>query len=123
MKKTSGFTLIELLVVLAIIAILVTLATPRYIQHIDRSKHVVLQENLATLRTTLEQYNADTDQWPNSLEELVERKYLRTIPIDPITERSDTWLTYPASSGEEGIGEIRSGAEGGDANGVPYSDW
>jgi general secretion pathway protein G len=123
MKKITGFTLIELLVVLAIIAILVTLATPRYIQHIDRSKHVVLQENLATLRTTLEQYNADTGQWPKSLDELVERKYLRAVPIDPITERTDTWLTYPAGSGEEGIAEIRSGAEGEDANGIPYSDW
>ena len=123
MKKLTGFTLIELLVVLAIIAILVTLATPRYIQHIDRSKHVVLQENLATLRTTLEQYNADTGQWPKTLDELVERKYLRSVPIDPITERADTWLTYPSDNGEEGIAQVRSGAEGEDENGIPYSEW
>ena len=88
-KRGRGFTLIELIVVLAIVALLATLAMPRYFQSVDVSKETVLKENLHSMRETIDKFYADTGRYPESLEELVERKYLRAIPPDPITESKD----------------------------------
>jgi general secretion pathway protein G len=118
-----GFTLIELLVVLAIIATLLTLAVPRYFQHVARSKEAVLHENLATVRDAIDQYHADSGAWPPTLESLAEKHYLRVVPTDPITERSDTWQIVPPPDEESGIYDIRSGAEGIAVNGQAYADW
>lgn len=118
-----GFTLIELLVVLAIVATLLTLAVPRYFQHVERSKEAVLKENLATVRDAIDQYHADAGTWPPSLEALAERRYLRTVPVDPITERSDSWEIVPPPDGEAGVYDIRSGAEGNATDGQAYRDW
>jgi len=118
-----GFTLIELLVVLAIVATLLTLAVPRYFQHVERSREAVLRENLAAARDAIDQYHADTGIWPPTLESLAERRYLRALPTDPITERSDTWQIVPPPGGESGVYDIRSGAEGTATNGQAYSDW
>ena len=118
-----GFTLIELLVVLAIIATLLTLVVPRYYKHVDRSKEAVLLENLATVRDAIDQYHADAGIWPPTLETLVERRYIRSVPVDPITERSDTWLLAPPPDGKEGIYDIHSGAEGTGSDGQAYRDW
>lgn len=117
-----GFTLVELLVVLSIIALLLSIAAPRYFQHVERAKEAVLRENLATLRDALDQYNADKGRWPDSLEALARERYLRAVPTDPITERNDTWRTEP---GEEGVGvrDVKSGAAGEDADGSAYADW
>ncbi len=117
-----GFTLVELLVVLSIIALLLSIAAPRYFQHIERSKEAVLRENLATLRDALDQYNADKGRWPDSLEALAQEHYLRAVPTDPLTERNDTWTTEPGEEGS-GVRDVKSGAEGEDANGKPYADW
>lgn len=118
----AGFTLVELLVVLSIIALLLSIAAPRYFQHVDHSKEAVLRENLATLRDALDQYRADKGVWPASLETLAQERYLRAVPIDPITGQSDTWVT---EAGEEGTGvrDVKSGAEGEDANGKAYAEW
>ena len=121
--KRRGFTLIELLVVLAIIATLLTLAVPRYFQHVERSKEAVLRENLATVRDAIDQYHADVGTWPPTLESLAEKRYLRAVPTDPITERSDTWRIVPPPDEESGIYDIHSGAEGTAANGQAYADW
>jgi general secretion pathway protein G len=118
-----GFTLIELLVVLAIVATLLTLAVPRYFQHVERSKEAVLRENLATVRDAIDQYHADVGTWPPTLESLAEKRYLRAVPTDPITERSDTWRIVPPPDEESGIYDIHSGAEGTAANGQAYADW
>jgi general secretion pathway protein G len=118
-----GFTLIELLVVLAIIATLLTLAVPRYFQHVERSKEAVLRENLATVRDAIDQYHADVGTWPATLESLAERRYLRAVPVDPITERTDTWQIVPPPDGEPGVYDLRSGAEGTATNGAAYGDW
>ena len=118
-----GFTLIELLVVLAIVATLLTLAVPRYFQHVERSKEAVLKENLATVRDAIDQYHADAGTWPPSLESLAERRYLRSVPVDPITESSETWQLVPPPDGEAGVYDIHSGAEGTATNGQAYSDW
>jgi general secretion pathway protein G len=132
MRKIKGFTLIELLVVLSIIAILLTLAAPRYFQHVDRSKEAVLRENLSSVRQALDQFHADRDVWPATLQELVDERYLRTLPIDPITESTDTWLFDPPPEAAVGdpaavdsairIYNLHSGAEGNASDGTPYSE-
>jgi general secretion pathway protein G len=118
-----GFTLIELLVVLAIIATLLTLAAPRYFQHVERSKEAVLRENLATVRDAIDQFHADAGTWPPTLESLAEKRYVRAVPTDPITERADTWQLVAPPAGEAGVYDIRSGAEGSGLDGRPYADW
>ena len=120
-----GFTLIELLVVFAILATLLTLAVPRYFASVERSKEAVLKQNLATLRTALDQFHNDTGKYPESLDDLVKRRYLRVVPVDPITERADSWVPQPppADSGLSGIYDVRSGAEGKAADGAEYGSW
>lgn len=119
-----GFTLIELLVVLAIIGTLLALAAPRYFQHVQRGREAVLRENLATMRDAIDQYHADRGQWPESLAILAEARYLRRVPPDPITERTDTWIELPPPVAEAGgVGDVRSGAEGVATDGTPYGEW
>ena len=121
----GGFTLIELLVVMAVVALLLTLAAPRYFQHVERSREAVLRENLAVMRDALDQFHADTGRWPDSLTQLVDKRYLRALPVDPITEQADTWIEVAAEGGAEaqGVRDVHSGAEGIGADGVPYGEW
>ncbi|ELX13327.1 bacterial type II secretion system protein G domain-containing protein [Janthinobacterium sp. HH01] len=122
--KTKGFTLIELLVVLGIIALLLTLAVPRYFPSVDKSKEIVLADNLRNVRQVLDQYYGDTGRYPDSLEQLVEKKYLRAMPVDPITDSDSTWIIVPPEDvAKGGIYNIKSGAPGTDRGGKPYSDW
>ncbi|NVD99969.1 type II secretion system protein [Massilia sp. BJB1822] len=122
-NKGRGFTLIELLVVLGIIALLLTLAVPRYFPSVDRAKETVLNDNLRNTRLVIDQFYGDTGRYPDSLEQLVEKKYLRSMPIDPITETSDSWIVVPPDDGSKGgVADIKSGAPGNDRNGKPYSD-
>ena len=121
-RTARGFTLVELLVVLSIIALLLSLAVPRYFQHIERSKAAVLRENLATLRDALDQYHADKERWPDSLETLARDHYLRAVPTDPLTARGDTWVTVASEEGS-GVRDVKSGAPGEGADGKPYAEW
>lgn len=119
-----GFTLIELLVVLAILALLATLALPRYQQHVDREREAVLQENLRQTRKAIEQYHADRGRYPDSLEDLVNRRYLRALPFDPLLESQHHWLLQapaPPASGQ--VGDLHSAAPGIGHNGLPYRAW
>jgi general secretion pathway protein G len=121
--RAGGFTLIELLVVLAIVATLLTLATPRYFQHVERAKEAVLRENLATARDAIDQYRADKGVWPESLEALATARYLRQVPLDPITDSRDTWLLLPPEDDPAGgVFDLKSGAEGDTVDGTPYAD-
>ncbi len=123
--KSYGFTLIELLVVLSIVAILLTLATPRYFQHLERAKVAVLRENLSTTRQAIDQFHADRGEWPESLEALVEAGYLRAIPRDPVLDSSDAWNLLPPpdlESGQGGVFDLKSTAEGAAQDGTPYAD-
>ncbi|MEJ5210575.1 MAG: prepilin-type N-terminal cleavage/methylation domain-containing protein [Burkholderiales bacterium] len=120
----QGFTLIELLVVLAIVATLLTLAAPRYFHSVDRAREAVLKQNLAGLRDALDKYHADTGRYPDSLEELVTRKYLRAIPPDPLTGRSDTWIPVPPQDPNLGaVYDVKSGAPGRGSDNTPYGEW
>jgi len=119
-----GFTLIELLVVMTIIALLLTIAVPRYFGSVDRTKEAVLRENLATLRETLDKFYADTGKYPASLEELVTRRYLRKVPVDPITESASTWEVLPPDDPQKGgVYNVKSGAHVKARDGTEYSDW
>jgi general secretion pathway protein G len=120
----SGFTLIELLVVLAIVALLLTLAMPRFFPSVDSAKETILAENLRTTRAVIDQYYSDTGRYPESLEQLVEKQYLPAIPFDPITASSETWtITAPDGADKGGLRDLHSGASGTGRNGRPYQEW
>lgn len=124
MKRARGFTLIELLVVLGIVALLLTLAVPRFFPSIDGAKETILADNLRNTRAVVDQYRSDTGRYPESLEQLVEQKYLREIPLDPITESRETWVLEAPQEGEQGgFANVRSGAPGNDRRGRPYIEW
>ena len=119
----NGFTLIELLVVMAIIALLLTIATPRYFQHVERTKEAVLHENLAAVRDAIDKFHADTDTWPADLQTLVDRRYLRSLPMDPMTDRTDSWQLVPPPDGGGGVYDLHSGAPGGGQDGTEFVNW
>jgi general secretion pathway protein G len=121
-SAVPGFTLIELIVVMAIVALLVTVATPRYFAYLDRSKEAVLRADLAVLRDALDKYHGDHGRYPPTLEELAKRRYLRAIPVDPLTESASTWIAL-VDPVRGGVYDVRSGASGEDTNGVRYADW
>jgi general secretion pathway protein G len=124
MKRKQGFTLIELLVVLSIVALMLTLAVPRYFPSVDKSKEVVLADNLRNLRGLIDQYYGDTGRYPDSLDQLVDKKYLRALPRDPVTDSDSTWIIIPPEDSLKGsVYDIKSGAPGNDRSGKPYADW
>ena len=121
---TEGFTLIELLVVLAIISTLLTLAVPRYFSSLQKSKEVVMKENLWIMRDALDKYFGDVGRYPDQLQDLATKKYLRAVPIDPLTETSTTWRVIPPDDPEKGgVYDVKSGAEGTATGGMAYSEW
>jgi general secretion pathway protein G len=125
-KSEHGFTLIELLVVMAILATLLSIAAPRYFEHLDRAREATLRQSLGVVRDAIDKFHADTGTWPEDLDALVAKRYLRKVPIDPITERSDTWLPVapPADDSKgEGMWDIHSGAEGTAKDGSLYAEW
>ena len=120
----AGFTLIELLVVMAITATLLTLAVPHYFHSTDRAKEAVLKQNLAQMRDSIDKYYGDRGRYPDALEDLVSRKYLRKIPPDPMTETPLTWSTVPpGESGKGNVFDVKSGAPGTALDGSKYVDW
>ena len=117
-----GFTLIELLVVMSIIALLLTIAVPRYFGSLEKSKEVALKENLQVMRTAIDRFHTDKGRFPNDLGELVSEKYFRTVPVDPVTESATTWVPVPSRDIESpGIEDVKSGAPGMTRDKIPYS--
>lgn len=122
--RRRGFTMIELLVVLSIIALLLALAAPRYFGGIDKAKDDVLRENLYSLRDSLDKYYTDNGRYPDKLSDLVDKHYLRAIPVDPITESSKSWVVVPPSDPSQGgVYDVQSGAGGQAKDGSYYQKW
>jgi len=122
--RRKGFTLIELLVVLAVIATLLSIAVPRYYSSIDRSKEAVLKENLYQVRDAIGKYYADRGKYPESLAALATDKYLRKLPLDPVTDSDTTWIVVPPEDPQKGgVFDVRSGAQGKALDGTEFSTW
>lgn len=121
-----GFTLIELIVVLAIVALLASIVAPRYFKSVDRAREATLRTSLNVMRDAIDKFVADQGRYPGSLEELAQRRYLRSVPEDPVTGRSDTWVLLPPPEqalDASGVADVRSGASGRGSDGRPYQSY
>ena len=124
-----GFTLIELMVVMSLIIILSAMALVQYRQSIVRSREAVLRDDLFKMRDAIDQYYADKNQYPATLEALATDGYLRAIPKDPFTASDSTWQAVPAEpdpqrpTAEPGVYDVKSGSDASSLDGTPYSGW
>jgi general secretion pathway protein G len=131
--NNRGFTLIELMIVVSIIGILAAIAVPNYQWGIIKAKEAVLRETLYNFRSVLDQYRADQGKYPDSLQELADKKYLRDIPADPFTKSKETWVVLPPieptgdivteERGNGAVYDIHSGSNLIGSNNVPYNEW
>lgn len=125
----KGFTLIELMIVMTIVGILAAIAVPNYKWGVIKAKEAVLKEELYNWGTVIDHFYADHGKYPDSLQELVEKKYLRDIPKDPITKSKETWVVLPPPSSEDGgeikgsVYEVHSGSDLVGSDGRPYNEW
>ncbi len=128
-KHEGGFTLIELIIVMAIIAILASIAVPSYLSSMKAAKEVVLKEDLHVMRGAIDSYTMDKQKAPQSLDDLVQAGYLKSIPTDPITHSDQTWVTNTSDTyesvdeSEPGIDDVHSGSQETGSNGQLYSTW
>jgi len=124
MGKT-GFTLVEILVVMAIVATLLSLVAPRYFDTLERSKETLLRHDLAIMRDAIDKYYSDRGIYPDTLEDLVQARYLRNVPEDPITQSMETWIFIPPAdpNAQGSLYDIQSGADGVALDGSLYSQW
>ena len=123
--RSRGFTLIELLIVLAIVGTLLTIAVPSYFASLDNAKETALKQSLSVMRTAIDHYKGDLGKYPDSLQTLVEAKYLRSIPPDPITGTADQWTIETGSEPGQasGVKDVHSAAPGNGKDGTPYASW
>ena len=125
----GGFTLMELMIVMAIIAILATIAIPIYVRTLQRAKEATLREDLHTMRTAIDSYTVDKEKAPDSLDDLVQAGYLKSIPVDPITSSSETWITSQSDTMTDvnetqgGMDDVHSGSQGLASDGTTYNTW
>ncbi len=128
-SASGGFTLVELLVVMAIIATLIAIAAPRYFNHIDRSKEAALKQSLSVMREAIDKFHGDQGRYPADLDELVAKRYLRKVPPDPLTDKTETWTIDPPPAVDgapelaTGAYDVHSGAPGQGSDGAPYIEW
>jgi general secretion pathway protein G len=128
-QHEAGFTLVELMIVMAIIGILVLLAIPQYKTALRHAREAVLKEDLQTMRAAIDSYTMDKQKAPQSLQDLVDDGYLKSVPEDPMTRQKDTWVTdtdqamYSIDETEPGITDVHSGSEETGTDGQSYSSW
>lgn len=119
----SGFTIIEIMIVLALIGILLAIAQPQFREYTVKAREAVLKENLFTFRDVIDQYYTDKGKYPAALQDLVDNKYIRNMPIDPFTRSSETWVEIPSEEEEGGIYDVHSGSDLIALDGTPYNEW
>lgn len=123
-RRRAGFTLIELLVVMAIVATLLAMAAPRYFRSEDRARETALRHDLTVMREAIDRHYGDTGRYPATLQELVQKRYLKRIPPDPITGSETTWvLISPPEKEQRGVYDVASGAPGAGREGTPFAKW
>jgi general secretion pathway protein G len=123
-RRPNGFTLIELLVVMLIIGALLSIAVPRYFKTLGHARETVLKQDLAILREAIDKHYADVGEYPDSLTALVDKRYVRAVPIDPFTKVADTWTLVPSDDPDhEGIKDIHSGAADSGSDGSSVASW
>lgn len=122
-RSGRGFTLVELLVVMAIIATLLSIVAPKYFNSLNHSKETVLRQDLNIMRDAIDKFNSDIGKYPEDLPELVEKRYLRAIPVDPVTESAATWIAVPAPNAVGGIYDVHSGSSEQAKDGTLYESW
>jgi general secretion pathway protein G len=123
-RTMRAFTLIELLIVMAIVATLLTVALPRYFGSVEKSKEVTLKQSLVVMRDAIDKFYADNGRYPESLAELADKRYIRAVPVDPITESNETWIVVPPP--QDGVAkgatyDVKSGAPGKTHDGVDFA--
>jgi general secretion pathway protein G len=125
----QGFTLLELMIVMVVIGFLAAIAIPAYTSNIRNAKEAVLKEDLHVLRQAIDSYTVDKQKAPQSIEDLVQAGYLKVMPVDPFTHRSDTWMPVQEDTlmsldqTESGIDDVHSGSQQSAADGTSYSTW
>ena len=125
-RRQAGFTLIELIVVMAIVALLVSIAAPRYFRSVERAKENTLRTSLNVMRDAIDQHLTDRGRYAEVLADLATARYLRELPEDPMTGRRDTWIALPPPIDSASVGhvyDVRSGAAGRAGDGRLYADW
>ena len=128
-EAESGFTLIELIIVMTVIGLLASIAIPSYVNSVRKAREAVLREDLHTLRSAIDSFTVDKEQAPQSLEDLVQAGYLKSIPVDPVTSHADTWITSQSDTltsiteTQGGISDVHSGAQGLATDGSTYNNW
>ena len=123
LRENRGFTLVELLLVLFVVALLASLVTPVVTGAIQRARESSLKEDLHVMRKALDDFYTENGRYPESLRQLVEKRYLRKIPVDPFTENATTWIEIKGEGKDAGVMDVRSGSEEKDVDGVAYRDW
>ena len=125
----GGFTLVELMIVMAIIMILATIAIPIYVRTLQRAKEATLREDLHTMRTAIDSYTVDKEKAPDSLDDLVQAGYLKSIPVDPMTSSNETWITGMSDTMTDinetqgGLDDVHSGSQALASDGTTYNTW
>lgn len=123
-RDVGGFTLIELLIVMAIIGTLLSIAVPRYFHSLQHARETVLKQDLFILREAIDKYYADRNGYPESLADLVDKRYVRSVPVDPFTKAADSWTLIPSEDPEhEGIRDIHSASADLASDGTPLETW
>jgi general secretion pathway protein G len=122
--RARGFTLIELLVVMAIIGTLLALAVPRYFRTVQRARETVLRQDLSILREAIDKYYSDLNEYPDTLQALADKRYVRAVPVDPLTKLADSWVLVPSDDPDHpGIRDLHSGADATATDGTTFASW